>query len=134
MDFVIVVVVAGLVYMLCVVLTQAYATFTRPEPCTKDTPYAPPMRYSVQILRRYHGVGLIKALRETYPNMPLVVAKNMLSEGRVELIPSICVHDVTRLVNNIWTHAPEASIRIILDGTDAAFSLKEWKENHHETP
>lgn len=111
---------------------ECFGVFSRKAPPLKDTPYDEPMTYSIQLLKKHDKVGLIKALRECYPCMPLVVANGMVREGRVELKGSLNVHGVTRLVNHIYLYASDAPIRIVLDGTDVAFSLREWKESHHD--
>lgn len=107
--------------------------FASPEPPIKDTPYAPPLRYSVYLLKAYQGRGLLKAMREAYPYMPITVAKNMIAPHRVELLGGSCISTTTNLVRCILKHAPDCCIRVQLDGTDIGFTLTEWAEVHCET-
>jgi hypothetical protein len=128
---------AGLVGIAVVVLAIVFLihetmfVFKDKPVSVKETPYSPPLRYSIHLLREYKGHGMLKAVREAWPFMPITVAKEMVRDGRVIIASDMSAGGITPLALAIHKHAPDANARVVLDGTDVGFTIKEWEQVHH---
>lgn len=106
--------------------------FDRPAPVLEGTPHEKPVRYSVLLCRAVPGKGIWNALREWDDILTLIEVRAITKEGRCYLAHNLMVGEVTSLVDAILNHEPFASVQVQCNKFGETFTMKEWKEFHHE--
>ena len=104
-------------------------SFTQSEAVVEGTAYDTPVRYVVTLLQGCGG-GLIQALREYNPTLPILEASR-LCKGQVVLVEDVPVEQVTRLVDLIHKYEPSASIKISNNKFNETYTINEWQEFHN---
>lgn len=105
------------------------SSFTQPEAVVEGTPYDIPVRYVVTLLQGCGG-GMIQALREYNPTLPILEAAR-LCKGQVVLVEDVPVDQVTRLVALMHKYEPGASVKISNNKFNETYTINEWQEFHN---
>ncbi len=130
--FVIVFVLMMSAMILVLIVKWGIDVFRRPKPVLEGTPYEKPVRYSILLCRAVPGKGIWNALREWDDLITLIEARAITKDGRCFLALNLDVAQVTSLVDAILNHEPYADIQIQCNKFGETFTMKEWKEFHHE--
>jgi hypothetical protein len=106
------------------------SSFTQPEAVVEGTPYDTPVRYVVTLFQGCGG-GMIQALREYNPTLPILEAAR-LCKGQVILVEDVPIDQVTRLMDLIHKYEPSADVQISNNKFNDTYTINEWKEFHND--